>query len=91
MSVILFYCCVKAKGRKTNQDVKKRIAKNIKYYREESGLTQIELSLVAECSFEYISAIENYRKNPTLDVLVNIAAALHKDISDITKKETPDI
>ena len=44
--------------------------------RERSGLSQEDLADLAHLHPTYLSGIENGRRNPTLDVLERLAAAL---------------
>lgn len=77
---------MKAKGKTRHKEELERIGKNVKYYREEQGLSQEELAHVAECTPQYLSGVENGRENPTVNVLAGIADALNMDINDLTKK-----
>ncbi len=54
----------------------KVIAKNIKYYRNKSNLTQLKLSINCGISEDYISEIERGKKLPSLKRLIILANAL---------------
>ena len=59
------------------------ISKNIKYYREQKGLTQVQLAEEAKISISYLSKIEaaGLNKRFSISVLNQIANALDVDIS----------
>lgn len=59
------------------------ISKNIKYYREQKGLTQFQLAEEAKISISYLSKIEaaGLNKSFSISVLNQIANALDVDIS----------
>lgn len=52
------------------------IGRRIKKYRRERELSQEILSELIDVSTSYISYIENARKNPSLETIVNIAQVL---------------
>lgn len=49
---------------------------NIKFYREQAGLTQEELAFRAEISSSYLSRLEGGKQNLTSDIADRIAMAL---------------
>lgn len=51
-------------------------ANRVKEIRERQGLTQRELARIAGMKQPYIAAIETGERNPTLESMVKIAAAL---------------
>ena len=56
----------------------------IKYYREQKGLTLLELANLCNISTGYLSHLENgSRKNPSFNVMSKIANVLNKKITDI--------
>jgi DNA-binding XRE family transcriptional regulator len=55
----------------------------IKVWREYRGLTQQRLTEVAGISTPYLSQIENGLREPSVDVLKRLAAALDVDIDDL--------
>lgn len=67
------------------QDVRKRIATNVKFYRKKKFLTQEELSLILEVDNSYISKLENANINMTIDKLIQIADFFEIDIQDLLK------
>ena len=69
-------------------DLYTTIGKNIKYYREQAKLTQIQLAEQAEISISYLSKIEasGCKKSISLSVLNQIANVLNISISDFFKE-----
>lgn len=60
----------------TNSTVK-LLQENVKQYRKKQGLTQLKLSLLAEVSQDYITAIECGKRTPSIKRLCMIAKALN--------------
>ena len=62
----------------------KVIGSNIKYYREQVGLTQIQLSEQLQISISYLSKIEasGCTKSLSISVLNHIANTLNVDITE---------
>jgi transcriptional regulator with XRE-family HTH domain len=52
------------------------VARNVREQRETQSLSQEDLAHRARLHTTYLSGIENGRRNPTLDVLERLAAAL---------------
>lgn len=52
------------------------VARNVRAFREDRGLSQEEVADRARVHTTYLSGIENGRRNPTVDVLERLAAAL---------------
>jgi len=62
------------------------IAKNIKKYRKEKGLSQDKLSRLADVSHATIIKIESGGiQSPTIDTVQKIAKALGVDVNDLIK------
>jgi transcriptional regulator with XRE-family HTH domain len=62
------------------------IAKNIKKYRKEKGLSQDKLSRLADVSHATIIKIESGGiQSPTIDTVQKIAKALGVGLEDLTK------
>ena len=62
------------------------IAKNIKRYRKEKGLSQDKLSKLADVSHATIIKIESGGiQSPTIDTVQKIAKAFGVDINDLIK------
>lgn len=64
------------------------IGSNIKYFREKSGLTQIELSEKLQISISYLSKIEasGCVKSFSISVLNHIANTLNVDITEFFQR-----
>jgi len=62
------------------------IAKNIKKYRKEKGLSQDKLARLADVAHATIIKIESgANKNPTIETLAKIAKALSVGVDDLIK------
>jgi len=62
------------------------IAKNIKKYRKEKGLSQDKLARLADIAHATIIKIESgANKNPTIETLAKIAKALNVGVDDLIK------
>lgn len=59
-----------------NQNIRKVLGVNVKYYRFLIGYTQEQLAEKCELSPRYISDIENYNGNISIDTLSRIANVL---------------
>lgn len=59
-----------------NQNIRKVLGANVKYYRFLIGYTQEQLAEKCELSPRYISDIENYNGNISIDTLSKIANIL---------------
>ena len=59
-----------------NQNIRKVLGDNVKYYRFLIGYTQEQLAEKCELSPRYISDIENYNGNISIDTLSKIANIL---------------
>ncbi len=66
-------------------DVQKRVGGNVAKLRKQRGLTQDALAQAADVKQTYLSEIENGKRNPTLGMLVRLAAALGADVHDLTR------
>lgn len=66
----------------------KVIGSNIKYYREQAGLTQIQLSEQLQISISYLSKIEasGCTKSLSISVLNHIANTLDVDITEFFQR-----
>ncbi len=66
-------------------DIYEQIAKNIKKYRKEVGLTQAQLAEKVEVSHEFIRRIESKkgRKTFSIDTIYKISLALNIDIAKL--------
>jgi transcriptional regulator with XRE-family HTH domain len=57
-------------------DMRKLVGKNVKRIREKKGLTQERLAEISGFSQQYISGVEQGRRNPTVITLYELAASL---------------
>lgn len=68
-----------------SQGTRKRIAKNVKFFREKKFLTHEGLSLILGFDNSYISKLEKENINITIDRLTQIANFFEIDILDLLK------
>lgn len=73
-------------GRETR--LTKTLGKNIGIYRRKKGLTQSALASLIDVSPNYISAVENGRKYPSLRVISRIAEALNVKPSELLSNDS---
>jgi transcriptional regulator with XRE-family HTH domain len=64
----------------------KLLAKNVKRYRKQLGLSQEELAFDCEIDRTYISKLERGIANPSLLILTQLAKVLKVDVVDLLKK-----
>ena len=57
-------------------DMRKLVGRNVKRFRQKKGLTQEQFAEVSGFSQQYISSLENGRRNPTVVTLYELATAL---------------
>ena len=57
-------------------DMRKLVGRNVKRIRQEKGLTQEQLAELSGFSQQYISGLEQGRRNPTVVSLYELATAL---------------
>jgi transcriptional regulator with XRE-family HTH domain len=57
-------------------DMRKLVGRNVKRIRQEKGLTQEQLAELSGFSQQYISGLEQGRRNPTVVTLYELATAL---------------
>jgi len=57
-------------------DLRKLVGRNVKRIRQEKGLTQEQLAECSGFSQQYISGLEQGRRNPTVVSLFELATAL---------------
>ncbi len=57
-------------------DVKTQLGMRIAYLRKQKGMSQLDLALESGVNRNYISDLENGRRNPSVDILEKIALAL---------------
>lgn len=64
-------------------DIYHQLGKRIVYLRKKKHLSSFQLSLIADINRNYLSDLENGRRNPSLAVLRKIAYALEIDLSEL--------
>jgi DNA-binding XRE family transcriptional regulator len=69
--------------KKDMEDAGARVAQNIRYLREQRGLSQEKLSFLADLHRVYIGQIERGEKSPTLLTLQKIADALGVEVREL--------
>ena len=57
-------------------DMRKLVGRNVKRIRQQKGLTQEQLAELSGFSQQYISGLEQGRRNPTVVSLFELATAL---------------
>jgi transcriptional regulator with XRE-family HTH domain len=57
-------------------DMRKLVGRNVKRIRQEKGLTQEQFAEVSGFSQQYISSLEQGRRNPTVVTIYELATAL---------------
>jgi transcriptional regulator with XRE-family HTH domain len=71
-------------------DMRKLVGRNVRRFRQKSGLTQERFAEVSGFSQQYISGLEQGRRNPTIVTLYELAKALgvsHVDLVRVHKDE----
>jgi transcriptional regulator with XRE-family HTH domain len=64
-------------------NIRKLLARNIKTYRNELGLTQSKLAEQANTATHYIAMIEGGKNFPSPEMIERIAVVLGKDTADL--------
>ena len=67
-------------------DWKSIIGANVRRLRLAKGLTQEQLAADAGIDLTYAGGIERGRRNPSLDVLARVAAALGAELPDLLER-----
>lgn len=67
-------------------DAKARVALNLRKLRSESKLSQEELAHRSKIHQTYLSGLEGGKRNPSIEVLERLSAALNVDIGDLLRK-----
>jgi putative transcriptional regulator len=55
----------------------------VKDYRKQAGLTQFELAQKVAVARQTINLVENDKYNPSLDLCLRLAKALHTDLNHL--------
>ncbi len=69
----------------TTSKILQRIKKNLKFYRQNANLTQVQLALKAGLSADYIPHIEQGKTFPSLNSLCKLADVLKIDPHEFLK------
>ena len=56
---------------------------NMKYYREKTGISQTELSILCDCGTGTIGGIESGKAKPSFDMMIKISEALKINPADL--------
>jgi len=59
----------------------------VKDYRKQAGLTQFELAQQVTVARQTINLVENDKYNPSLDLCLRLAKALHTDLNHLFWEE----
>lgn len=59
----------------------------VKDYRKQAGLTQFQLAQTISVSRQTINLVENDKYNPSLDLCLRLAKALHTDLNHLFWEE----
>lgn len=73
-------------------DMRKLVGQNVRRIRRVRGLTQEEFAEISGFSQQYISGVEQGRRNPTVVTVYELAIALgvtHLDLLKPNKRATP--
>jgi transcriptional regulator with XRE-family HTH domain len=66
-------------------DMRRLVGKNVKRIREKKGLTQERLAEVSGFSQQYISSLEQGRRNPTIITIYELATSLGVSYLEIVR------
>ena len=61
------------------------VGKNVRRFRQRADMTQEQLAFAAEIDLTYAGGIERGKRNPSVLVLVRIAAALGTEPAELLK------
>jgi transcriptional regulator with XRE-family HTH domain len=62
------------------------VARNLRQFRRERGLSQEELAARADLNRNYVGMVEREQNSPTVDVLEQLARALDIEASELLKR-----
>ncbi len=66
-------------------DMRRLVGQNVRRIREQKGLTQEQFAEISGFSQQYISGLEQGRRNPTVITLYELAAALGASHVDLIR------
>jgi len=61
---------------------------NMKYYREQMGISQTKLSIICDCSSGTIGGIEAGKTKPSFDMIIKIAEGLKITPADLFVRDS---
>lgn len=61
------------------------VGKNVRRFRQRADMTQEQLAFAVEIDLTYVGGIERGKRNPSVLVLVRIAAALGTEPAELLK------
>jgi transcriptional regulator with XRE-family HTH domain len=70
-------------------DIREVLARNLRIYRQQRGLSQEELAHKADVDRTYVSALERCVYGVSIDVLARLAVALEIEAADLLQRGTP--
>lgn len=70
-------------------DIREVLARNLRIYRQERGLSQEELAHRAGLDRTYISSLERCVYGATIDVVNRLADALNVEAADLLRRTLP--
>jgi transcriptional regulator with XRE-family HTH domain len=65
--------------------LRQQLGKRIRYLRQQKGLSQLDFALLAMINRNYLSDVEQGRRNPSFIILVKIADALNISLEGLFK------
>lgn len=68
-------------------DMRKLVGRNVRRFRQKKGLTQESFAELSGFSQQYISGLEQGRRNPTVITLYELAKALGVSHNDLLKSK----
>ena len=71
-------------------EIREVLARNLRIYRHERGLSQEELAHLAEIDRTYVSALERSVYGVSIDVLERLAVALSVEAADLLQRAKPN-
>ena len=69
-------------------EIREVLALNLRKLRQAQGLSQEELAHRARVHQTYLSGVEGGKRNPSIDVLGRVAAALGADIEELFRRRS---
>ena len=70
-------------------DIREVLARNLRIYRQQRGLSQEELAHRAEIDRTYVSALERCVYGVSIDILDRLAVALSVEAADLVQRSMP--